>query len=79
MHDYQQIGSRNDLYEALVSGDLKASGRNASAPEEFREVPKIEWSGLTLDPPTAYYQDPTQGKVKPWKDIRVESSAVKKR
>ena len=78
--DYMtKMGDLSELQKALLEGSITAWGRSQISNSKLEEIPSIEWADLKLEPPDATRRHPTEGWIKPWTDIRLESAAIKKR
>jgi hypothetical protein len=77
--EHRQIHSTlDDLKIALRNGLIEASGYQYDSPNKLEAVPKKVWADLHLRPPYAYSTENLTAMFQPWRNIRVESSAVKK-
>jgi len=79
MHGYEQIGKLRELVDALILGSLTAWGRsNVDKVDKLKAIPAIEWTDLSISPPSVKRSHRTAGQFEPWTNLTFESSDLKK-
>lgn len=74
----KQHGSLKDLHAALRRGEIEARGYHCDNNNSLAPIPKEAWADLHLKPPFAYRANQLSAQLQPWKNIRLESAAIKK-
>lgn len=74
----KEHGKFPELFGALQSGQLTASGLRAEPDGLMQEIPSIDWKVLIGDPEGPYLRLPTDGRSEPWREIIVRCADVER-